>query len=99
MTLRMYPKVLSVIGPLGERLTWDSLPSSQTKRWVIRRKAQVVAAVNGGLLSAAQACIRYDLTVAELAEWQRSFSEEGMGGLRLHRLQSRRRSKPTKVKA
>ena len=34
-----------VIGPLGEPLTIDSLPSPATKRWVVRRKAEVVAAV------------------------------------------------------
>ena len=38
-----------VIGPLGEPLTIDDLPSPKTKRWVVRRKAEVVAAVNGGI--------------------------------------------------
>ena len=38
-----------VIGPLGESLTLDSLPSAETTRWVVRRKAEVVAAVAGGL--------------------------------------------------
>ena len=40
-----------VIGPLGEPLTVDDLPSPKTRRWVVRRKAEVVAAVNGGLLT------------------------------------------------
>ncbi len=35
-----------VIGPLGEPLTLDSLPPANTTRWVVRRKAEVVAAVN-----------------------------------------------------
>src|SRR3546814_9453267 len=35
-----------VIGPLGEPLTLDSLPPPSTTRWVVRRKAEVVAAVN-----------------------------------------------------
>jgi len=34
-----------VIGPLGEPLTLDSLPAAGTTRWVVRRKAEVVAAV------------------------------------------------------
>ena len=34
-----------VIGPLGEPLTIDSLPPPDTTRWVVRRKAEVVAAV------------------------------------------------------
>jgi hypothetical protein len=37
-----------VIGPLGEPLTVDTLPPPSTTRWVVRRKAEVVAAVNGG---------------------------------------------------
>jgi hypothetical protein len=47
-----------VIGPLGEPLTLDSLPAPSTSRWVVRRKAEVVAAVNGGLLSVDEACER-----------------------------------------
>jgi len=44
-----------VIGPLGEPLTLDSLPPPSTTRWVVRRKAEVVAAVNGGLLTVDEA--------------------------------------------
>ena len=44
-----------VIGPLGEPLTLDSLPPPSTTRWVVRRKAEVVSAVNGGLLSVDEA--------------------------------------------
>src|SRR3546814_6536425 len=40
-----------VVGPLGEPLTLESLPPVDTTRWVVRRKAEVVAAVNGGLRS------------------------------------------------
>ena len=40
-----------VIGPLGEPLTLNSLPPADTTRWVVRRKAEVVAAVSGGLLT------------------------------------------------
>ena len=57
----------SVIGPLGERLTVDRLPPIDTARWVARRKAQVVAAVSGGLLTFEEACERYSLTLEELA--------------------------------
>ena len=32
-----------VIGPLGEPLTLADLPSPKTKRWVVRRKAEVFA--------------------------------------------------------
>ena len=36
-----------VIGPDGTPLTLQDLPPPTTKRWVIRRKAEVVAAVRG----------------------------------------------------
>jgi hypothetical protein len=76
-----------VIGPLGESLTLDSLPDPTTTRWVVRRKAEVVAAVNGGLLSADEACERYGLTVEEFAAWQRAVDRSGMPGLRVTRIQ------------
>ena len=76
-----------VIGPLGEPLTLDSLPPAGTTRWVVRRKAEVVAAVNGGLLSVDEVCERYDLTVEEFAGWQRAIDRSGMPGLRVTRIQ------------
>ncbi len=51
-----------VIGPTGAPLTVGDLPPPNTQRWVIRRKAEVVAAVRGGLLSLDDACGRYRLT-------------------------------------
>jgi len=77
----------SVIGPLGEELSKRDLPPPETSRWVVRRKAQVVAAVNGGLLSVREACDRYGLTLEELASWQRAIDREGMPGLRATRVQ------------
>ncbi|WOK37801.1 DUF1153 domain-containing protein [Sphingomonas sp. C3-2] len=76
-----------VIGPLGEPLTIDTLPPPTTTRWVVRRKAEVVAAVNGGLLSIEEACIRYGLTPEEFAGWQRAVDRSGMPGLRVTRIQ------------
>ncbi|SEM96522.1 Protein of unknown function [Sphingomonas gellani] len=76
-----------VIGPLGEQLTLDTLPPPSTTRWVVRRKAEVVAAVNGGLLSVDEVCARYGLTVEEFAGWQRAIDRSGMPGLRVTRIQ------------
>ena len=76
-----------VIGPLGEPLTLDSLPPPSTTRWVVRRKAEVVAAVNGGLLSVDEACARYTLSLEEFASWQRAVDRSGMPGLRVTRIQ------------
>jgi hypothetical protein len=67
------------------------LPALSTKRWVIRRKAQVVAAVRGGLLSLEEACRRYLLTVDEFLSWQSSIDQHGLAGLRTTRVQKYRR--------
>ena len=72
-----------VIGPLGEPLTMETLPAPDTRRWVVRRKAEVVAAVNGGLLTIEEVCERYDLTLEEFAGWQRAVDRSGMQGLRV----------------
>jgi hypothetical protein len=79
-----------VLGPDGSPLTLADLPAPGTKRWVIRRKAEVVAAVRGGLLSLEEACSRYMLTVEEFLDWQRSIDRHGLAGLRTTRIQQYR---------
>ena len=81
------------IGPTGEPLTLDTRPSPNTKRWVIRRKAEVVAAVRAGLLSLEQACERYTLSVEEFLSWQGLVENYGILGLRTTRLQHYRGEK------
>jgi hypothetical protein len=68
----------------------NDLPPPNTKRWVIRRKAEVVAAVRSGLLSLEEACNRYKLSVEEFLSWQRLIDRHGMRGLRATRLQEYR---------
>ena len=79
-----------VIGPTGTPLTIDDLPPPETQRWVIRRKAEVVAAVRGGLLSLDDACGRYRLTNEEFGAWQQAIDKHGMAGLRTTRIQQYR---------
>lgn len=79
-----------IIGPLGEPLTLADLPPATTRRWVIRRKAEVVAAVNGGLLTMDEALERYSLSLEEFSSWQRAVDRSGMQGLRVTRLQQYR---------
>ena len=74
------------MGPLGP-LTIDDLPSSCTTYWVSRRKAEVLAAIDGGLLSLEEACDRYRLSVEEVAAWRRSLDRAGLPGLRITKLQ------------
>jgi hypothetical protein len=82
----------SVIGPAGKPLTIDDLPPPNTERWVIRRKAEVVAAVRAGLISLEEACERYRLSVEEFLSWQRLIDKHGLRGLRTTRLQQYRKS-------
>lgn len=79
-----------VIGPDGSPLTLADLPAPGANRWVIRRKALVIAAVRGGLLSLDEACSRYMLTVEEYLSWQHSVDLHGLAGLRITRTQQYR---------
>lgn len=87
MTDKRISRAKYVIGPDGSPLTIADLPPSSTKRWVIRRKAEVVAAVRGGLLSLEEACNRYTLTIEEFLSWQTSIDKHGLAGLRATRVQ------------
>ena len=72
----------SVVGPNGGELTIGDLPPANTRRWVIRRKAEVVSAVRGGLLSIAEALDRYQISEEEFESWVWHFSRHGLKGLR-----------------
>jgi hypothetical protein len=78
---------LDVVGPIA---SLDSLPPPDTKRWVIRRKAEVVAAVRAGVISLEEACRRYTLSIEEFLSWQRLVDSHGLPGLRVTRLQDYR---------
>jgi hypothetical protein len=67
-------------------LTLRSLPNAGTKRWVIRRKAQVVAAVQEGLLPLELACSRYLLSQEEFLSWQDAIQRHGFDALRATRI-------------
>ncbi len=76
-----------VMGPDGDPLTLDNLPAKGTTRWVIRRKAEVVAAVRGGLLTLEAACERYNLSQEEFEAWIKAIDRHGLPGLRTTRVQ------------
>ena len=71
-------------------ITLDDLPSENTRRWVARRKATVVMAVRGGLISLEEACRKYTLSVEEYLSWERAIERHGLAGLRVTRLQDYR---------
>jgi len=59
------------------------LPPAGTRRWVARRKAQVVEAVLGGKLKLGEALRRYELSIEEFSLWKRRFYRSGVDGLRM----------------
>ncbi len=90
MNRRLIPNIHYVIGPDGSALTMPDLPPPTMTRWVARRKAEVVAAVRGGLLSIDGACERYNLTMDEFLAWHRQIVRHGVPGLRATKLQEYR---------
>jgi uncharacterized protein DUF1153 len=90
MTIDHKPRPASIPGPDGRPMTIDDLPPPETKRWVVRRKAEVVAAVRGGLISLEEACVRYTLSVEEFLSWHRLIERHGLAGLRTTRIQDYR---------
>jgi hypothetical protein len=83
-------RTVRVVGPDGRLLTEADLPPADTKRWVTRRKAEVVAAVRGGLITLEEACTRYTLSMEEFLSWQRAVERHGLPGLRATRVQQYR---------
>ena len=67
-----------VVGPNGDIITLADLPSARSTRWVLRRKAEIVLAVRGGLLSLDDACKRYELSVQEFYAWQSAVARRGL---------------------
>ena len=80
----------NVIGPDGNVLTCADLPPRNTRRWVPRRKATVIAAVDGGLNTLEDACARYAISHEEFCTWVQSYSRHGLAGLRAGQLMDRR---------
>jgi hypothetical protein len=69
-------------------LTIADLPSPDTKRWVMRRKAIVAAAVRGGVITLEAASSRYRLNPEELLSWQYYIDRYGFSALRATKIQS-----------
>jgi len=63
-----------------------TLPSPETKRWTVARKAAVINGVREGLLTVEEACERYNLTTDEYRAWERDFDSHGAAGLRATRV-------------
>ena len=70
---------------------WTDIAPPPPSRWLPQRKAEVVAAVTGGLLSLDEALARYQLSMEEFLNWQQRIDAFGLSGLRVHGPQPRRR--------
>ena len=68
----------------------NDLPPPDTQRWVISRKAEVVAGIRAGLITIEEACERYSLSIEELHCWQRLIDTHGLRGLRTTKIQDYR---------
>jgi hypothetical protein len=91
MTAHKEDPMMDSVADLASRvMTEADLPPPETKRWVMRRKAEVVAGVRCGLISLEEACRRYTLSVEEFLSWQRLIDSHGVRGLRATRLQDYR---------
>ncbi|MGV7122314.1 DUF1153 domain-containing protein [Sphingopyxis sp. 550A] len=77
------------MGPTGP-ISLGDLPPSCTAYWVSRRKAEVLAAIDGGLIPASEARARYRLSPEELAAWRRAVDRAGVPGLRVTKPQAAR---------
>ena len=73
------------------------LPSPHTKRWVARRKAEIVNAVRNGKMNIEDACRHYMLSTEEYAALERAIEAHGVAGLRVTRLQVYRDAPPTRL--
>lgn len=76
--------------PDGTKLTRSDLPARTTKRWVARRKALVVMAVNSGLLTEEEALEMYGLSGEELHSWRIAMETYGARALRATAVQKYR---------
>ena len=65
------------------------LPPANTRRWVARRKAAVVAAVSNGVITLEEAYRRYQMSEEEFFAWRQAFENEGLRGLRATCVQRR----------
>jgi hypothetical protein len=80
-----------VTAPDGSRLTEEKLPPrGRGLRWVPNRKAAVICAVRGGLLSLDDVRSRWNVTVEEYRNWEKQFDSHGRDGLRVTRIQDYR---------
>ncbi len=84
-------KSAGVVGPSGETLTLENLPAADTtRRWTMQRKAQVITAIRGSLITKEEACERCGISAEELSSWETLLDQHGLNALRSTTLQKYR---------
>ncbi|WP_170480465.1 CtrA inhibitor SciP [Ruegeria arenilitoris] len=86
----------SVTLPDGTILTRADLPPTETKRWVASRKAVVVRGVLYGLISLADAKIRYGISDEEFNTWVAAVAKHGVDALKVTAMKKYRQLKGEK---
>ncbi len=86
------------LGTNREAPALANLPPAGVTRWVASRKAQVVAAVQSGLLTLDEALARYELSVAEFYSWQAALDRSGVDGLRVAAVQRERPMRRNRIR-
>lgn len=87
MYIRKEKGPLFATTPDGSKISRADLPPRNTSRWVARRKAAVVTAVEAGLIDIEEACEMYALTSEELESWITAMSQHGARALRVTAMQ------------
>jgi hypothetical protein len=82
MYIRKSDRPVFVTDHMGNRISCADLPPIGTTRWVARRKAMVVSAVEGGLITREEAIEMYELSAEEFESWARHLNAHGPLGLR-----------------
>lgn len=90
MYIKRVPGPRHVTLPDGSTLSRADLPPPDTHRWVARRKAVVVQAVQHGLMGREEALERYTLTDEELGSWEAAMGRHGTAALRATKVQQYR---------
>jgi hypothetical protein len=88
------PKEITMTQP---RFLPVQLPAPPVKRWTPGKKLAVVEAFRLNELTAEEAYRRYEITQAELSEWQVAVERHGKGGLKASLVDTRRRARPLRL--
>ena len=92
MSVSRWPEARYIVRGDRTVFTLGDLPAPGTRRWTMRRKAEIVEAVRGGLITVEDARLRYKLTAEEFLSWQRAFERAGTSGLNARRARNDRRA-------